>query len=105
MHAGTGQNGAGRNVAVHRIQMQFATNPAFLMTLAITFKPHVTTDRQVRQVLGQRSRRLEFQAFGGVPADGLCPAWAARAGAVPAGHQRPVWRRDVRAPQWQWRPG
>ena len=63
MHAGTGQHRADREIPVNGVQVQLVANPAFLVPFAVALATHVTTGGQVSQVLGQRARRLEFQAF------------------------------------------
>lgn len=64
MHAGAGQDGAHRNVAVHSVQMQLVANPAFLMPFAVALAAHITADGQIGQVVGQRTRRLQLQPLG-----------------------------------------
>jgi len=64
MHAGTGQHRADREIPVNGVQVQLVANPTFLVPFAVALATHVTTGGQVSQVLGQRARRLEFQAFG-----------------------------------------
>src|SRR3974390_1227196 len=68
--AGTGQDGADRDIAVNDIQVQLVTLPVFRLALRAFLAPAVAGARQVSQILGQTASRLQLQAcrrgFGGL---------------------------------------
>ncbi len=75
--AGASQHGADREIAAHGVRMQFVTDPAFLISLAVALEPLVTMDGQVRQI-STRCASAEVPDVWAAWAGGLRRVWGGR---------------------------